>query len=224
MKAAIEYAAKGAMENCIGFGFDFDESRVMVRFNDGTSTPFEHLSDGQRTILGLFCDIARRAAILNPHLKENVCSDTKGVILIDELDLHLHPRWQRRVIEDLRTIFPQMQFICTTHSAFLIQSLRSSSELLLLDAEPLLEYSNKGVEEIAKNMGVLDPETSVLYHDMKKIAHDFLDVLDKSSLSAEEFHEQYKDQLAKMIEPYSQNPAFQAFLERKYAIKTGNPL
>ena len=67
MKMAIEYAAKIALEGCIGFGFDFDESRVMVRFDNGISTPFEHLSDGQRTILGLFCDIARRAAILNPH-------------------------------------------------------------------------------------------------------------------------------------------------------------
>lgn len=224
MKAAIEHAAKGAMENCVGFSFDFDESRVMVRFEDGTSTPFEHLSDGQRTILGLFCDIARRAAILNPHLKENVCSETKGVILIDELDLHLHPRWQRRVIEDLRTIFPQMQFICTTHSAFLIQSLRSGSELIMLDGEPLLEYSEKGLEEIARNMGVIDPQVSVLYREMKKVAHDFLDILDDSLLTPDEFHEKYREQLAAMIEPYSQNPAFQAFLERKFALKTGKEL
>ena len=224
MKSAIEFAAKAAMESCVGFGFDFEESRVMVRFKDGTSTPFEHLSDGQRTILGLFCDIARRAAILNPHLNENICSETQGVILIDELDLHLHPKWQRRVIEDLRKIFPKIQFICTTHSTFLIQSLRSSEELILMDGEPLLDYSNKGIEEIAKNMGVTNPEVSILYEEMKDAAHEFLEILDNEDLSPEEFHERFNAQLASIIAPYANNPAYQAFLERKYAIKTGKEL
>lgn len=224
MKSAIEFAAKAALENCIGFGFDFDESRVMVRFKDGTSTPFEHLSDGQRTILGLFCDIARRAAILNPHLNEEICSKAKGVVLIDELDLHLHPKWQRRIIEDLRTIFPRIQFICTTHSPFLIQSLRNSSELIMLDGEPLLEYKNKGIEDIARNMGVLRPDVSLLYEEMKEKAKNFLQILDSEELSPEEFHEKFQEQLAKMIAPYSDNPAYQAFLERKYAVKTGKDL
>ncbi|GEM_PF-3154147 len=58
---------------------------------------------------------------------------TEGVVLIDELDLHLHPKWQRHVIEDLRTTFPKIQFIFTSHSPFLIQSLRSSEELIMLD-------------------------------------------------------------------------------------------
>lgn len=221
MKMAIEYAAKIALENCVGFGFDFDESRVMVRFENGSSTPFEHLSDGQRTILGLFCDIARRAAILNPHLQENVCEETEGVVLIDELDLHLHPKWQRRVIEDLRSVFPKIQFICTTHSPFLIQSLRSSDELIMLDGEPLTEYSNKGIEEIARNMGVQRPDVSVSYELLKNAAHSFLETLDNDQLSPSEFHEKYQAQLAKLIKPYSDNPAYQAFLERKYTARTG---
>ncbi|MDQ2045665.1 AAA family ATPase [Pseudoalteromonas sp. 20-92] len=221
MKMAIEYAAKKALESCVGFGFDFDESRVMVRFEDGSSTPFEHLSDGQRTILGLFCDIARRAAILNPHLQESVCEKTQGVVLIDELDLHLHPKWQRRVIEDLRNVFPKIQFICTTHSPFLIQSLRSSDELIMLDGEPLTEYSNKGIEEIAKNMGVNRPDVSVQYELLKEVAHSFLETLDNDRLSPSEFHQKYQTQLAELIKPYSDNPAYQAFLERKYTARTG---
>lgn len=224
MKYAIEYAAKGAMENCSGFSFDFDQSRVMVEFNNGNSIPFEHLSDGQRTILGLFCDIARRAAILNPHLKENICAETQGVILIDELDLHLHPKWQRRIIEDLRSIFPKMQFICTTHSTFLIQSIRSSDELIKLDGEPLLEYGNRGIEDIARDMGVPHPEVSELYVDMKEIANDFLTILDNQDLTPEDFHNEFKEKLAELIAPYSNNPAYQAFLERKYAKRTGKEL
>ncbi|NOQ35269.1 MAG: AAA family ATPase, partial [Methylococcaceae bacterium] len=64
---SIQKAATGALENCSGIRFNFKQRRVIVEFEDKTSIPFEHLSDGQRTLLGLFCDLARRAAILNPH-------------------------------------------------------------------------------------------------------------------------------------------------------------
>lgn len=221
MKSAIEHAAKGAVENCVGFGFDFDESRVMVRFDDGSSIPFEHLSDGQRTVFGLFCDIARRAAILNPHLQENICSETQGVILIDELDLHLHPKWQRRIIEDLRKIFPRMQFICTTHSPFLIQSLRSSSELIKMDGEPLLDYANIGIEDIARNMGVERPDVSKTYEDMKDAAKSFMQDLQDLDSTAAEKQEEFKKRLAQITTPYADNPAYQAFLELQYLSKFG---
>lgn len=216
LKSAIEVAAKGAMDNCVGFGFDFEESRVMVRFANGTSTPFEHLSDGQRTILGLFCDIARRAAILNPHLGENICNETRGVILIDELDLHLHPKWQRTVIESLRVTFPKIQFICTTHSPFLIQSLRSSEELIKLDGEPLLSYQDKGINDIAKNMGVENPEFSHQYQKMKDSAKSFLQDLRQASESEKE---EFNKRLSEMVTPYADNPAYQAFLELEYLSK-----
>ena len=221
---SIKQAAIFALENCSGFRFDFEESRVMVEFDDGTTIPFEHLSDGQRTILGLFCDIARRAAILNPHLDGDASNKSKGVVLIDELDLHLHPKWQRRVIEDLRTVFPNIQFICTTHSPFLIQSLRSSDELIMLDGEPLAEYANKGIEEIIKNMGVPRPDVSIKYEEMKDIAKSFLQLLDEMPNSPDEKQEEFKKQLASKIAPFADNPAYQAFLELKYATKTGEEL
>ncbi|EMW0566119.1 TPA: AAA family ATPase [Vibrio parahaemolyticus] len=219
LKSAIEMAAKGALENCIGFGFDFEESRVMVRFEDGTSTPFEHLSDGQRTILGLFCDIARRAAILNPHLGESICHETKGVILIDELDLHLHPKWQRVIIEALRTTFPSIQFICTTHSPFLIQSLRSGNEIIKMDGEPLLEFKNKSIEDISINMGVEHPATSRKYRDMKEAAKSFMQDLSEVQGTPRDKQEEFKKRLASITGLYAENPAYQAFLELQYLSK-----
>jgi predicted ATP-binding protein involved in virulence len=221
ISGAIESAVKMALEGCSGFAFVFYESRVIVKFTDGRKIPFEHLSDGQRTIVGLVCDIARRATILNPHLNNNICSTAIGIVLIDELDLHLHPSWQRTVIENLRKVFPKIQFICTTHSGFLIQSLRDSGELIMLDGVPLVEYSNKGIEDIARNMGVERPDVSALYEEMKDVAENFLRVLDREDLSPEEFHEKYREKLAESIKPYANNPAFQAVLERKYAKKTG---
>lgn len=131
----IKKAAIGALENCIGISFDMEEGRVVVDFDNEISIPFEHLSDGQRTILGLFCDIARRVAILNPHLEENTNEMTEGIVLIDELDLHLHPKWQMKIIEDLRKVFPKIQFICTTHSPILLRSVEKEKIILLENGE-----------------------------------------------------------------------------------------
>lgn len=81
---------------------------------------FRNLSEGQRIMLTLVGDLARRATTLNPHLGEDALQQTPGVVTIDELDLHLHPKWQRHVIRDLKATFPSLQFIATTHSPQLI--------------------------------------------------------------------------------------------------------
>ncbi len=128
---SIKSAAKAALEGCSDLRFDFDEGRVIVEFSDGHAIQFEHLSDGQRIMLGLFCDIARRAALLNPHLGGDASAKTAGVVLIDELDLHLHPKWQRRIIQQLRQTFPKIQFICTTHSPQLIGQVKADEIIIL---------------------------------------------------------------------------------------------
>jgi len=73
------------------------------------------ISDGYRTALGLAIDLARRMAQINPHMG-NPVQETEGVVLIDEVDLHLHPRWQQHILDDLQRTFPNIQFIVTTHS------------------------------------------------------------------------------------------------------------
>jgi predicted ATP-binding protein involved in virulence len=79
-----------------------------------------HLSDGQRIMLTMVGDLARRSATLNPHLGADAVRLTPGVVLIDELDLHLHPKWQRIIISRLKNTFPAVQFVATTHSPQLI--------------------------------------------------------------------------------------------------------
>jgi len=142
---AIKNAARNALEDCTDISFDFEEGRVVVDFEDDKSIPFEHLSDGQRTILGLFCDIARRAAILNPHFEGEANEKTNGVVLIDELDLHLHPRWQMNIIENLQKTFPNIQFICTTHSPILLRSIEKDKIIILEDGKQSdLDFYTKG--------------------------------------------------------------------------------
>ena len=91
-----------------------------------------NLSDGQRIMLTLVGDLAARSAKLNPHLALAALHETSGVVMIDELDLHLHPKWQRRVIHDLKRTFPKVQFITTTHSPQLIGE-ALPDEIRLLD-------------------------------------------------------------------------------------------
>ena len=81
---------------------------------EGVELNIKQLSDGEKCLLALVGDLARRLAIANPTLKNKLDGD--GVVLIDEVDLHLHPRWQRMVIEQLTKTFKNCQFILSTHS------------------------------------------------------------------------------------------------------------
>lgn len=78
--------------------------------------PVSQLSDGVRTTIGVVADIAYRAVRLNPHLLENAAKETPGIVLIDEVDLHLHPQWQQLILQYLHEAFPNLQIIVTTHS------------------------------------------------------------------------------------------------------------
>ncbi|MGO4880646.1 MAG: AAA family ATPase [Bryobacteraceae bacterium] len=107
---------------------------------------FRNLSDGQRIVLTLVGDMARRAAILNPHLGDAALRNTPGVVTIDELDLHLHPNWQRRIIHDLKTTFPSLQFIATTHSPQLIGEAQPEEIRMLDDDETSTPPRSFGID------------------------------------------------------------------------------
>ncbi len=74
----------------------------------------DQLSGGYRIVLAMAADLARRMALGNPHLTDPLSSE--AIVLIDEIELHLHPEWQQRIIGDLRRTFPNAQFIVSTHS------------------------------------------------------------------------------------------------------------
>lgn len=97
---------------------DVDDLDVEYLDSDGSvrRMPVGMLSDGHRSTLGMVADIAYRMALLNPALGGRVVNETPGVVLIDEVNLHLHPLWQARILGDLRDIFPRVQFIVTTHA------------------------------------------------------------------------------------------------------------
>jgi predicted ATP-binding protein involved in virulence len=106
------------------------------------------LSDGEKNLITLVGDIARRLAIANPNSKEPLKGN--GIILIDEIDLHLHPSWQRLMIPRLSKVFPNCQFIVSTHSPQVLNHTKPESIILLNNKKGELKYS-KTNESYGKN-------------------------------------------------------------------------
>ncbi|MFM9965332.1 MAG: AAA family ATPase [Planctomycetaceae bacterium] len=122
--------------------FDPDREQVVLSIA-GQAQPFDNLSAGQRMMLALVADIAIKAVTQNAFLVPRdelgpedeplprLLQQTPGVVLIDELDVHLHPSWQRRVAADLKRTFPAIQFVCTSHSPQVIGELEREEVKLL---------------------------------------------------------------------------------------------
>jgi predicted ATP-binding protein involved in virulence len=91
----------------------------------------------EKTLLMIVVDIARRLAILNPSITNpsELLEKGTGIILIDEIDLHLHPQWQRIVIPSFKQTFPNCQFIVTTHSPQVLSAVNRENLFILEDSE-----------------------------------------------------------------------------------------
>lgn len=117
------------------FRYDFDTNELYCYYRDDNGlvmkVPLSQMSDGYKSTISLIADIAYRMTVLNPQLGEAVLSETTGVILIDEIDLHLHPAWQHMILSDLRNIFPKIQFIVSTHAPAVISSVKKENLIIL---------------------------------------------------------------------------------------------
>lgn len=96
--------------------------RFVVK-KDGQFLNIDQLSDGYKTLLGLVIDLSSRMAMANPKVSDPLA--VESVVMIDEVDLHLHPAWQQRVVMDLLRTFPNTQFILTTHSPFVVEAVNN---------------------------------------------------------------------------------------------------
>lgn len=105
------------------------EPTLLIEKNNVT-LDIRNLSDGERSILALVLDLARRLSQANTELS-NPLLEGKAVVLIDEIDLHLHPRWQRTIVKKLTDTFPNCQFIATTHSPQIIGEVPPEQILIL---------------------------------------------------------------------------------------------
>jgi predicted ATP-binding protein involved in virulence len=113
---AVQDAVCSSLDGAVQFQYRANSNQIRVRFASGSTIPFSQLSAGQKSLAFLAADIAWRAVQLNPAWGREAPKKVEGVVLIDEIDLHLHPRWQRSAVRNLITAFPRLQFVITTHS------------------------------------------------------------------------------------------------------------
>lgn len=149
---------------------------------------FEYLSAGYKTciylVLGILKEIEFR--FKEPYIK---ASEFDGVIMIDEIDLHLHPTWQAQLIDTLKILFPAAQFIVTTHSPSILQTLNPEEIIPLgMDEEGntyikelnLGEYGLQGwtLEEILKDVMEMPSTNSKIFEEVKRKFDDAMDAVD----------------------------------------------
>lgn len=131
-KAVLEAAVR-AVPGVTNAWYDPAVQSPILRFDTGQAAPWSELSDGYHVFIALVADIARRAVILNESDGGEAPQKVEGVVLIGEIDLHLHPRWQRVVLAGLRETFPKLQFIFSTHSPQVLSSAENRQVRRLVD-------------------------------------------------------------------------------------------
>ena len=137
--SAVMEAAVQATPGVMNAWYDPVAQDPVVRFDDGHVVPWSELSDGFHVYIALVADIARRAVMLNEFDGAEAPARVEGMVLIDELDLHLHPRWQRVALAGLRRAFPRLQLVVTTHSPQVLSSAANRQVRRLFDGK-LQEY------------------------------------------------------------------------------------
>ncbi|ONH55175.1 Predicted ATP-binding protein involved in virulence [Pseudomonas cedrina] len=146
----------------------------------GNTLDVSQLSQGEKSIMALVGDIARRLAMMNPSLKNPLHGE--GVVLIDEVDLHLHPKWQRRLIHQFTETFPNCQFILTTHSPLVISDTKDILCYVLDDGE--LEERN-GLYGLDANQVLLSVmDTDVRNSEVQARLDKLLELLQDKKLKA----------------------------------------
>ena len=216
---AVYSAVAGCVEGVERALYDFELDDIALDFKNGSRFPFGFLSDGQRSMTALAADIAMRCVQLNPHLKGDAPKGTDGVVLIDELDLHLHPNWQRRIVGDLTSFFPKLQFVATTHSPFIVQSLDRQG-LVNLSDEGILEEKKepRSVEDVAEEtMGVKVPQRSRLFLEKEAAARKYYELLDRLGDDDDPDVVKAKKEPDEIEGRFMDDPAYAAFLKLRRA-------
>lgn len=213
---AVRYSLAEELDEKQDIVFSSRYNEFALKNQDGTIIRFSSLSDGYRNVIKIVTDIATKMCILNPYLGVRVLEDTPGVVIIDELDLSLHPTWQKRIVRILKKLFPKVQFICATHSPFIIQSLETGELIVLDELEEEEEYAGQSIEDIAEDiMGVENVQYSEKREEMYRAANEYFAALKKKDISKKELYE-LKIRAEQLEAEYSDNPAYGAYIKLKY--------
>jgi predicted ATP-binding protein involved in virulence len=183
--ALVNRALATAVEGVKGLKYDLKQKSLLVEWSDVPGSKdepaaFGNLSDGQQAVMGLVADIARRMCLLNPQLDQEVTNETPGVVLIDELDIHLHPQWQRILTHGLKRAFPKVQFIATSHSPQVLGELKPEEIILLCPdgtTHPQVSYGLTSSQVLEEIMGA-----SARTPEIEKRLSETIELLERNDL------------------------------------------
>lgn len=174
------------------FKKDGDNEHVVVVFSAGKDgdVRFEELGFGYQTTLTWLADFCKRMFELYPDAENPLHEE--AVVLVDEIDLHLHPKWQRDLVPTLSKIFPNVQFIVTTHSPHVLQSMADvnlyvlrrdeTSGEITVERSDVTDFTGWTVEEIlSETMELKDGVRSVVYNEKKRAFENALKAKDRQA-------------------------------------------
>lgn len=149
--------------------YSLSREELVAHHDQHGELPVALLSDGIRNMIGMVADIAFRATKLNPHLGAMAAKETAGVVLIDEVDMHLHPEWQQLVLQSLIAAFPNLQFIVTTHSPQVLSTVRREHIRIIgpdasgkiIAAPPLAMTYGEPSGDVLHSVMMVDPQPPV---------------------------------------------------------------
>ena len=169
------------------------------------------LSDGEQRLFSLFVDIARRLSLFG---ESRQIRDVAAIILIDEIDVHLHPRWQRKIVPALEDLFPACQFIATTHSPFVIQAV-DRRKILRPDKHGgiSLDQDANSIEDIVEDIQDVEmPQRSKRAEKLSQTAEWYFTLLRREKVPKQELEEAEKA-YRMASEPFTNAPALLALLK-----------
>ena len=138
----------------------------------------EQLSDGYKTLLGLVIDLSSRLVMANPHIDNPLAAE--AIVMIDEVDLHLHPSWQQRVMGDLLNTFKNTQFIVTTHSPYIVEAINNHLKRKQIEGFPIQDEEIKqllqlSADEIAAYLMTDQGEQSLMNNELELLDDKLLE-------------------------------------------------
>jgi len=167
--AGLIAAVRGAVNECLkssgwqNLRYSFTHQSVVMEHPDHGILEVGQLSDGVRNMIALVADVAYRMVRLNSHFGADAAKRTPGIVIIDEVDMHLHPEWQQQVLASLRRTFPAIQLIVTTHSPQVLSTVRKENIRVIginidgenVASEPLARtYGRSNADVLQGTMGV----------------------------------------------------------------------
>lgn len=204
------------------FRFLFDNDEELVIGYEQPDKPPQMLPlrlfpDGERGLICLIADLIHRCFLLNPQLAPNEIMKVPGLVLVDGLELHLHPSRQKDLVGKLQEIFPSFQFVVTTQSPFILQSLQQRQLIDLnqnaLDTDPFRLSTEDIADEI---MNVPEVTRSKRFTNMIDVAEKYYQLAAEGRTSENDADTALlRSQLNEMEELYGTDPAFVALLRVK---------